>query len=105
MAELQDPRDFPKALALLQGIDITLYIITAVVIYLYAGDDVASPALGSASPIVSKIAYGVGLPTVCSPPPTLVWLQCANSSVDYYRRCRLWSCCSQNNLHPHFRGN
>ncbi|KAI9044788.1 neutral amino acid permease [Aspergillus affinis] len=63
-AELQDPRDFPKALCLLQGVDISLYIIAAVVIYRFGGADVASPALGSASPVVSKIAYGIALPTI-----------------------------------------
>ncbi|KAE8308585.1 Transmembrane amino acid transporter protein [Aspergillus parasiticus SU-1] len=63
-AELKDPRDFPKALCLLQSIDISLYIIAAVVIYRYGGADVASPALGSASPVVSKVAYGIALPTI-----------------------------------------
>ncbi|PKY06961.1 hypothetical protein P168DRAFT_230854 [Aspergillus campestris IBT 28561] len=63
-AELKDPRDFPKALCLLQGIDISLYLIAAVVIYRFGGADVASPALGSASPIVSKVAFGIALPTI-----------------------------------------
>jgi hypothetical protein len=66
IAELKEPRDFPKALTLLQTIDISLYLVTGVVIYYYAGADVKSPALGSISPLVSKIAYGVALPTVCS---------------------------------------
>ncbi|BCR90719.1 neutral amino acid permease [Aspergillus chevalieri] len=64
MAELKDPRDYPKALCLLQGIDISLYIIAAIVIYRYTGADVASPALGSAGTLVSKIAYGIALPTI-----------------------------------------
>ncbi|KAJ5112357.1 Amino acid transporter transmembrane [Penicillium argentinense] len=64
IAELKDPKDFPKALALLQTVDITLYIIAAVVIYRYAGADVTSPALGSAGPLVAQIAYGVALPTI-----------------------------------------
>jgi hypothetical protein len=64
MAELKEPKDFPKALALLQTIDMSLYIVAAVVIYRYTGADVASPALGSAGPLVSKIAYGLALPTV-----------------------------------------
>jgi hypothetical protein len=67
MAELKDPRDFPKALALLQTIDMTLYIIAGTVIYRYAGADVTSPALGSAGPLISRIAYGVALPTVSRP--------------------------------------
>ncbi|KAJ5936213.1 hypothetical protein N7454_005511 [Penicillium verhagenii] len=64
MAELRNPRDFTKSLCLLQGIDVSLYLIAAVVIYRYAGDGVTSPALGSASPLVSKIAYGIALPTI-----------------------------------------
>ncbi|KAH2538098.1 hypothetical protein KXW97_005841 [Aspergillus fumigatus] len=64
MAELRNPRDYPKSLFLLQGIDTCLYIIAAVVIYCYAGDDVTSPALGSASTIVKKVAYGIALPTI-----------------------------------------
>lgn len=64
MAELKDPRDFTKSLCLLQGVDISLYLIASVVIYRYAGDGVTSPALGSASPVVSKVAYGLALPTV-----------------------------------------
>jgi hypothetical protein len=42
----------------------SLYIVAAVVIYRYTGADVASPALGSAGPLISKIAYGLALPTV-----------------------------------------
>lgn len=64
MAELKDPKDFPKALATLQIIDISLYVIAATVIYRYAGADVTSPALGSAGPLISRIAYGIALPTV-----------------------------------------
>ncbi|OGM50864.1 amino acid transporter, partial [Aspergillus bombycis] len=61
---VEGPPGLPKALCLLQSIDISLYIIAAVVIYRYGGADVASPALGSASPVVSKVAYGIALPTI-----------------------------------------
>lgn len=64
IAELREPRDFPKALALLQSLDISLYLVAGVVIYYFAGDDVQSPALGSLHPTMSKVAYGVALPTV-----------------------------------------
>ncbi|KAJ5232501.1 Amino acid transporter transmembrane [Penicillium chermesinum] len=64
MAELRNPRDFTKSLCLLQGLDVSLYLIAAVVIYRYAGDGVVSPALGSASPVVAKVAYGIALPTI-----------------------------------------
>lgn len=77
IAELKDPRDFPKALSLLQCIDISIYLVAAVVIYCYAGADVASPALGSASPLIAKITYGIALPTVCLP-----WKKGARTSTE-----------------------
>ncbi|KAF2223334.1 amino acid transporter [Elsinoe ampelina] len=64
ISELRRPHDFPKALALLQTMAITFYVVVAVVIYYYAGGDVASPALGSASPVVRKVAYGIAAPTI-----------------------------------------
>lgn len=64
IAELKDAREYPKSLALLQVIDISLYTVTGVVIYCYAGAGVKSPALSSASPVVSMVAYGIALPTV-----------------------------------------
>ncbi|EHA28076.1 hypothetical protein ASPNIDRAFT_49482 [Aspergillus niger ATCC 1015] len=63
-SEMEDPRDFPKSLAMLQVTDTTMYIVTAMVIYRYAGPDVASPALSSAGPLMSKVAYGLAIPTV-----------------------------------------
>ena len=64
ISELKNPRDFPKALAFLQCSDISMYIITAVVVYYYAGDNVKSPALDSASDVVKKVAYGIAMPTI-----------------------------------------
>ncbi|KAJ8071255.1 hypothetical protein OCU04_001589 [Sclerotinia nivalis] len=64
IAELRDPREFPKSLILLQTVDISLYVVAALVIYRYAGEDVASPALNSNSPIIRKIAWGIALPTI-----------------------------------------
>ena len=64
MSELRTPESFPKALFLLQGADISMYLIVAIVIYRYAGTDVASPALGSTSPLLRKIAYGIAIPTI-----------------------------------------
>lgn len=58
------PEDYPKTLYLLQIVDTVMYAVTAVVIYRYAGKDVKSPALGSAGHIMSKVAYGIAIPTV-----------------------------------------
>jgi hypothetical protein len=63
-AELKNPHDFKKALFLEQGIAVTFYMLISVVIYYFAGPLVASPALGSASPLVTKIAFGIALPTI-----------------------------------------
>ncbi|KAA8648058.1 putative amino acid transporter [Aspergillus tanneri] len=64
IAEMEEPKDFPKALCLLQGFEIALYVTAAVVIYYYVGDGVGSPALGSAGPLLKKVAYGVAIPTI-----------------------------------------
>lgn len=64
ISELKDPRDFPKSLYTLQITNTSLYVIAAVVIYRFAGTDVASPALGSASHVVRKISYGISIPTI-----------------------------------------
>lgn len=67
ISEMQDPREFPKSLAMLQVVDTIMYIVTAMVIYCYAGPDVASPALSSAGPLMKKVAYGLAIPTVPFP--------------------------------------
>ncbi|KAF1987617.1 amino acid transporter [Aulographum hederae CBS 113979] len=64
ISELKNPHDFPKALYLLQVVDTSMYLVVAIVVYRYAGADVASPALGSTSPVVKKVAYGIALPTI-----------------------------------------
>ena len=73
ISEMEDPRDFPKSLAMLQVVDTCMYITAAVVIYRYAGRDVTSPALGSAGPVMKKVAYGLAIPTVgCFVPSCVV---------------------------------
>lgn len=65
LAEMKDPKkDWTKALIFLQTWDIGLYIVAATVIYVYAGPDVKSPALGSAGPVIKKVAWGIAIPTV-----------------------------------------
>ncbi|KAF6832940.1 amino acid transporter [Colletotrichum plurivorum] len=65
IAEFKNPDDWPKALAFLQITDTTLYIVSAVVIYVYVGPDVPSPALSAAgSAVVRKAIWGVAIPTI-----------------------------------------
>lgn len=41
-----------------------LYTVSAIVIYVFVGLGVASPALNFASPLIKKVAYGIAVPTV-----------------------------------------
>ncbi|KAJ6051414.1 uncharacterized protein N7446_006046 [Penicillium canescens] len=64
VSETQDPKTFPKSLAMLQVVDTIMYLVSALVIYRFAGPDVKSPALSSAGPLMKKICYGLAIPTV-----------------------------------------
>ncbi|KAI9923746.1 hypothetical protein ASPWEDRAFT_163996 [Aspergillus wentii DTO 134E9] len=64
IAEMEKPEDFPKALVMLQTFEICFYVVAAVVIYYYVGNTVESPALGSAGPVLKKVAYGIAIPTI-----------------------------------------
>ena len=64
ISEMEEPRDFPKSLALLQVIDTALYLVTAVVTYRYFGPGISSPAPSSAGKVMKRVAYGIALPTV-----------------------------------------
>ncbi|KAJ5819629.1 hypothetical protein N7474_005220 [Penicillium riverlandense] len=63
MSETEDPRTFNKSLAMLQIVDTVLYLISALIIYRYVGPNVQSPAILSLSPLMSKIAWGLAIPT------------------------------------------
>ena len=63
--EFKKPEDWPKALALLQIADTTLYLIAAIVIYVYVGPNVPSPALSASnSQVMRKAIWGVAIPTI-----------------------------------------
>jgi amino acid permease len=65
ISEFKEPRDWPKALALLQVVDTTLYLLAAVVIYACVGPDVPSPALSAAgSRTMRKAIWGIAIPTI-----------------------------------------
>lgn len=48
----------------MQTLAVSFYMLISTVIYYYAGPMVASPALGSASPTVRKVSFGIALPTI-----------------------------------------
>ena len=110
ISELRAPESFPKALFLLQGADISMYLIVAIVTYRYAGTDVASPALGSTSPLLRKVAYGIAIPTIViagvyNPQPILsrserlsICITCSVSTRKPARTHRLYSTASASPL-------
>lgn len=64
IAEMKEPRDFPKALYALQIADTTLYLVIGVVVYSFTGPNALSPALGNTGPLLRKVAYGIAMPTI-----------------------------------------
>lgn len=55
-----------------------IYVMVAIVIYRYTEQDVTSPALGNASNVVMKVAFGIALPTVSS----LLYLSYTNGTLN-----------------------
>ncbi|MCJ1311721.1 hypothetical protein MMC25_005394 [Agyrium rufum] len=64
MAEMKEPKDYRKAIRVLQTTDTLMYLLAAGITYRYLGRDVASPALLSIGPLYRKIAFGCALPTI-----------------------------------------
>ncbi|KAJ5693088.1 hypothetical protein N7462_002511 [Penicillium macrosclerotiorum] len=65
IAEMRDPRLYTRALTICQVTVTIIYIVAGTVVYYYCGSHVASPALGSAGPVIKKISYGIALPGLC----------------------------------------
>ncbi|KAM0255292.1 hypothetical protein ACHAQJ_005947 [Trichoderma viride] len=64
MDEMHTPTDYKKSIWALGLIEIAIYTITGAVIYAFVGPDVQSPALLSGGDLISKIAFGIGLPVI-----------------------------------------
>lgn len=64
MDEMHTPKDFVKSIWALGIIEIIIYTVTGALIYAFVGQSVESPALLSAGPTLSKIAFGVALPVI-----------------------------------------
>ncbi|CAG8307960.1 unnamed protein product [Penicillium salamii] len=65
ISEMRDPRYYNRALAICQTLVTVIYIVVGTVVYYYCGSHVASPALGSAGPVIKKVSYGFALPGLC----------------------------------------
>ncbi|KAK3352676.1 transmembrane amino acid transporter protein-domain-containing protein [Lasiosphaeria hispida] len=64
MDEMHTPSEFPKSILALGIIEIVIYTLTGAFVYAFVGLDVKSPALLSAGPLVSKVAFGIALPVI-----------------------------------------
>ncbi|KAL4910381.1 hypothetical protein BDW74DRAFT_165438 [Aspergillus multicolor] len=62
VSEMRDPKYYTRSLMICQSGVTAIYITIGTVVYYFCGSYVASPALGSAGPMVKKVAYGFALP-------------------------------------------
>ncbi|KAF2000959.1 transmembrane amino acid transporter [Amniculicola lignicola CBS 123094] len=62
ISEMKHPQDAMKAAYVLQGFATTFYAVFAVVMYVYLGNSVASPAFSSLETKWAKAAYGIAIP-------------------------------------------
>lgn len=82
-AEMRDQKHYFKAMYLCQTVVYVVYLIIGVMVYLYCGSYVASPALGSAGPFMKKVCYGLALPGLC----VTMMIVCHVSSVAMDQLC------------------
>ncbi len=64
VAEMKRPQDYRKAVLPVGVIVGSVYLSLSLVVYYYCGTWIASPSLGSAGPLVKKVAYGIALPSL-----------------------------------------
>ncbi|KAL4728063.1 hypothetical protein ACLX1H_004779 [Fusarium chlamydosporum] len=62
VSEMRDPQLYTRALTICQVTVTIVYIIVGTIMYYFCGSYVASPAIGSAGPLMKKIGYGLALP-------------------------------------------
>ncbi|RYP85421.1 hypothetical protein DL769_000974 [Monosporascus sp. CRB-8-3] len=75
IAEMRDPRDFPKALWACTILEIIVFSIVGSIIYVYTGNQyMTAPAFGSLETLYKKISFSFMI-------PTLIFLGCLYASV------------------------
>lgn len=62
IGEMKRPQDYDRSLYICQSIVTATYLTIGIVVYYYCGQYLDNPALGSAGPVIKKIAYGIALP-------------------------------------------
>jgi hypothetical protein len=55
ISEMRDPREYNKSMFTAQAFITVFNLVVGIVIYTYCGQYVASPALGSAGPLIKKV--------------------------------------------------
>jgi amino acid permease len=63
-SEMRDVTQYDKSMFTCQGTITAIYLVVGIVVYYYCGSYVASPALGSAGPLLKRITYGLALPAL-----------------------------------------
>jgi hypothetical protein len=61
ISEMRNPKDYNKAMYTCQSTITAIYILVGIVVYYFCGSYVASPALGSAGPLLKRICYGLAI--------------------------------------------
>lgn len=61
---MKNPKDAKKAAWCLQTVATTFYVVFAVVMYVYMGNDILSPAYSSLPVVWAKAAWGLALPNL-----------------------------------------
>lgn len=64
IAEMKRPQDYCKAVIPVGVMVGSIYLSLSMVVYYYCGKWIATPSLGSAGPLVKKVAFGIALPSL-----------------------------------------
>ena len=62
VSEMRDQKHYNRSLFVCQGAVTITYSTIGIVVYIFCGSFVASPALGSAGVLMKKVCYGLALP-------------------------------------------
>ncbi|KAJ7674398.1 transmembrane amino acid transporter protein-domain-containing protein [Mycena rosella] len=65
IAEMKEPRDFPKALWAVTICEVVVFALCGSIMYHYVGNQyITAPAFGSLQPLYKKIAFSFAIPTI-----------------------------------------
>jgi amino acid permease len=85
VSEMRDQRHYDRSLFICQGAVTATYTTIGIVVYVFCGSFVASPALGSAGVLMKKICYGLALSGLFV--TTTLFIHVRNLSPEKIERC------------------